>query len=218
MLACFASRSRGNRKWPIWSWIDLVAINNDSYRAHLRRARYLQQYNHGEGSKEDVAIALKLAKDDPDVIIVAAQAAMLEDKLDEGQALLARGLKLYPKNVSMYRQWAGLKSTQNKLGEAEAEVEKGIKLLPGNPEMLWILCNIQLQKRDLRRGRGYARKAAEDEFSEGAPRLDGCSHLPLRIAVARGGEAFRIASSADGPNAGAYQAKSTLIRPPVTAS
>lgn len=134
----------------------LVSVNKGSWRAHLQRARYWQQYAKGasakEGlakSKDDLAIALKLAPDEPDVILVAAQSAMINDKYDDSEALLKRGLKLYPKNVNMYRQWAVLKSSENKLGEAQVQVEKGLELLKDNPDLLWILSEIKLQQRDV---------------------------------------------------------------------
>ena len=95
---------------------------------------------------------------------------MIDNKLDEAQTLLARGLKLFPKNVNMYRQWAVLKSNQNKLGEAAAEVEKGMKLLPGNSEMLWILCEIELEKRDLPAARATLATLAKSNFRK--PLLD----------------------------------------------
>ena len=129
----------------------LVAVNKDSFRAHLLRARYLQQYARSTGSKDDLAIALKLAPDDPDVILVAAESALIDKKLDESEALLRRGLKLYPKIVNMYRQWAVLKTGEGKPAEAAAVIEQGLeeKLLPGNPELLWFLCDVKLQQRDL---------------------------------------------------------------------
>ena len=126
----------------------LTVVNKDSYRAHLQRARYLQQYAKGVGSETDLEVALKLAPNDPDVILIAAQAALIDSKFADCPTLLTRGLKLYPKNVAMYRQWAVLKSTENKLNEAVDEVQKGLKLLPGNPDMLWILCEVEL-KHDL---------------------------------------------------------------------
>ena len=106
----------------------LVAANKDSFKPICSVPAICSSTRKATGSKEDLAVALKLAPDDPDVILVAAQAAMIDKKLDDSQALLTRGLKLYPKNVNMYRQWAVLKSTENKLGEAAAEVEKGLKL------------------------------------------------------------------------------------------
>ncbi len=134
----------------------MIKMNKNSWQARLRRARYLQQYSRGEKAsagkakeKDDLAVALKLAPNEPDVILVAAQSAMTDNRYDESQSLLERGIKLYPKNVSMYRQWAVLKSTENKLGEAEAEVEQGMKVLPDNPDMLWILCEIKLQQHDI---------------------------------------------------------------------
>ncbi|HEX3997312.1 MAG TPA: tetratricopeptide repeat protein [Pirellulales bacterium] len=132
----------------------LVAANKDSYRAHLQRARYWQQYAKGSAAKiaaakKDLEAALKLAPNDPDVILVAAQSAIIEKKFDECQAILNRGLELYPTNVSMYRQWAILKSTEGKLGDAATQVEAGLKRMPDNPELLWMLCEIKLQQRDV---------------------------------------------------------------------
>jgi cellulose synthase operon protein C len=130
----------------------LVAANKDSFRAHLLRASYLQQYAHGTGSKKDLAIALNLAPDDAEVILVAAQDAMMDGKFEQCQSLLTHGLKLFPKNVNMYRQWAVLKSNENKLGEAVAEIKQGLIVLPENPDLLWMLCEVEL-KHDLRAAR-----------------------------------------------------------------
>ena len=142
----------------------LVAVNKDSFKAHLARGEYLYKYADSESTKQDkrkaaareeLAAAEKLAPDDSSVILfgaqlaAGAQVAQQDKDFERAEKLLVRGLKLYPKNVEMYRQWAILNVDQNKFPEAQKKIEDGLKLMPNDLRLLWFLTEVKLQQRDL---------------------------------------------------------------------
>ncbi len=99
----------------------------------------------------ELAEAVKLAPEEADVILAAADSARRVDKdYKKCKTLVQHGLDLFPKNVEMYRQWAMLKSDQGKMADALKQIEQGLKLLPRDPNLLLILAEIQMQQGDLK--------------------------------------------------------------------
>src|SRR4029077_13114006 len=110
--------------------------------------------------KDELATAVKLAPEEADVILAAADYARRVDKeYDKCEKLVRRGLTLFPKNVEMYRQWAMLKADQGKMPEARKQIEEGLspKLLPRDPNLLLLLAEIQMQQGDLKTARSTIR-------------------------------------------------------------
>jgi tetratricopeptide (TPR) repeat protein len=137
----------------------LVEVNGDSSKAHLERSKYLFRYQAAENEKTrdewkalghtELAAAQKLAPEDPDVILFAAEvAANIDNNPDKAEKLLAHGIELNSKNVSMYALWANIKKSQNKLDEASKKIEVGIKKAGKVPSLLVELVDVKLQQRD----------------------------------------------------------------------
>ncbi len=141
----------------------LVAVNGDSYKAHLSRAKYLFTFQATENEKTrdewkalghaELATAEKLAPEDPNVILLAAEIAADfdngEERLERAEKLLAHGIELSPKNLDMYLFAAQIKIVQNKLDEAAKKVEEGLKQLPKNRALLEKLVEVKLKQRDI---------------------------------------------------------------------
>lgn len=138
----------------------LVAVNGDSYKAHLARSQYLYTFQAAENEKTrdewralaraELAAAEKLRPEDPDVIQLAAQIATdFDNNPEKAEKLLKHGLELSPKNLGMYLFAVHIKIVQNKLNEAATKVEEGLKQLPKNPSLLERLVEIRLKQRDI---------------------------------------------------------------------
>ncbi len=145
----------------------LVKANDESFKAHLERARYLLMYRSPQAAAKDVERAVTLAPDDADVILIAAASATAAKKYDEAEKLLLRGLKLFPKNVGMYRQWSILKIDQGQIAEARKQVEAGLKQQPKEANLLWILTELKVQQKDHAGVRETLKLLAELDYNKG---------------------------------------------------
>ncbi|HEV2971801.1 MAG TPA: tetratricopeptide repeat protein [Pirellulales bacterium] len=153
----------------------LVKVNKDSFKAHLYRARYLQQYLYLERapaakeamlkeSNAELASAIKLAPEDADVILAAAKTTINDKDYKKSEQWLVRGLELFPKKVDMYRVWAALMLEQDRAADARKQIEQGLKVLPNNLDLLWILAEIEMQQRDLEATRGTLKALGNLKF------------------------------------------------------
>ncbi len=147
----------------------LVQVNPDSATAHLARASYLLQYQERDEQKkadrkqlarDELAQAEKISADDPQVIVFGAILARDDKDYAKAEKILLRGLKIYPKNVAMYRQWAIVNVDQKKSDEARKKIDEGLKILPDDIELLWLLVEVQLQQQNLDGARATVKKLA----------------------------------------------------------
>ncbi len=127
----------------------LVNANEKSYQAHLERARYLMQYKSPTDGEKDIKYARELAPDAVEPILAAAETALLKRDYKEATPLLEKGLKLFPKNVAMYRLWAMLHIDQNQPALARPALNEAVKLQPKELDLHWILLEVELQQKDL---------------------------------------------------------------------
>ncbi|HEV3417022.1 MAG TPA: tetratricopeptide repeat protein, partial [Pirellulales bacterium] len=144
----------------------LVTVNKDSFKAHLYRAVYcFQRYlNLAENSpakepmlataKDEMALAVKLSPEDADVILWAAEMAMVDKDYKKSEQWLIRGLELFPKNVQMYLAVKTLMLNQDRVADARKQIEQGLKNLPKNAELLLALADIEMQQHDFDGARG----------------------------------------------------------------
>lgn len=136
----------------------LVAVNNNSGTAHLARASYLFKYGGADPikreerkklAKEELAQAEKIAPEEPKVIIFASMIAHDDKNYAKAEQILLRGLKLFPKDVGMYRQWAIIKVDEKKIDEARQKIAEGLKNLPDDQDLLWLSAEVDLQEHRL---------------------------------------------------------------------
>jgi tetratricopeptide (TPR) repeat protein len=128
---------------------DLVANNAYSFRAFLARADYFKEIKEPKPAGLAIDNAQKLAPDESDVILAAAELKLASPhsanvELKETRALLQHGLQLYPQNVRMYLLMAQLEEQSHHQPEAIAVLRQGAKAIPGNPNLLWSLADLLL--------------------------------------------------------------------------
>ena len=118
-----------------------------SFRAYLERAVYRQQFKQ-QGVAEDVAAALKLAPEEADTLIAAAEVAGEAKDLERARGLLEKGVKRYPKDVRLYMLLARNSQQAGKAESARKWLEAGVAARPDATELRWVLAEQLLQAAD----------------------------------------------------------------------
>ncbi|MFV2066833.1 MAG: tetratricopeptide repeat protein [Pirellulales bacterium] len=145
----------------------MIEANPESAVAYLERARFRRKNVHPKGgtdqdrteaqeeafrlAREDVAKALSLEATDADVLIEAADVAMLgkEKNLDAAAKYLETGVREHPKDSRMYQRMADLARQRRDLDAALAHISEGLEYIPNDPLLLSYKADIQLQQNDL---------------------------------------------------------------------
>ncbi len=138
----------------------LVVKNDNSFRAHLTRWRYLMRsaplarwrsaIESGplanarnneksdrdlrsalEKARQDIDRAIALAPDKADVLLAAAEFEQAVNNSGKARKHLQRGLALHPHHPRMYQALATLELRAGKPGEAVACLRRGVKALTG---------------------------------------------------------------------------------------
>jgi len=130
----------------------MVALNDQSARAHLSRARYWLAAGGERAARrranEDLEAALRLAPEDAEVILAASEAAIEAQDFDQARTLLDGGLEKHPDNPDLYRVRSVLAQRQGKAEEALALIREGLKRVPDNPVLLRRRAELELQRGD----------------------------------------------------------------------
>lgn len=116
----------------------MIAANPESGQAIITRWRYRRSYGL-EADVNDVARALKLAPDDSDVLMAAAEVALSKKDMTGALKYLERGMERKPNDSAFYRYIASLQLNDNHPEKAEEVLRQGIARLPGRPELLFQL-------------------------------------------------------------------------------
>jgi tetratricopeptide (TPR) repeat protein len=129
----------------------LVAHNADSYQAHLARWRYRKEFGglkkdpaRRRDAARDVAEAQKLAPDEPEVLVAAAELAELDGRTDQAVEGLKRGLEQRPEEARLYRAWAALEMQAGRRKGAIDCLRQAVKKVPAHAqfEFTWALTNL----------------------------------------------------------------------------
>jgi tetratricopeptide (TPR) repeat protein len=115
------------------------------FRAEL----FLDKYDPGH-AEELLTQALKLAPDDPDVLVGMAR-VKLEQTLDfdAADALVAKALEKNPVHAGAHAVAAGLRLRDMEIAAAENEIAKGLAASPGNLELLSMRATARFLAEDL---------------------------------------------------------------------
>jgi cellulose synthase operon protein C len=133
----------------------LVKINPKSAKAHYYRASYLASpavHRNDEAVKE-AFLALDLAPDDTDILLLVAGCYMAEKKFDKARECLARGIKLHPTEVGMYKALSELEQRAGNRDEALAVLQRGIKATDRNSDLMWYTANMLVDANKLAESR-----------------------------------------------------------------
>src|SRR5262245_1476478 len=87
---------------------EMIAANDKSFQAYLTRANYRRKFGSFEGWQEDVTQAQKLAPDETNVLIAAAELAQVRNDLDQARTLLKKALEREPKRPGLYSALSGV--------------------------------------------------------------------------------------------------------------
>jgi tetratricopeptide (TPR) repeat protein len=114
---------------------NMIAANAQSWLAYLTRARF----HFGRGAlpacDADIAQASQLAPEEPQVLLAAAEIALVRGNLPAARQAVTRGLALDPKNGRLYRSLAALELRSGHPSEAAACLRRGIDQLPESVEL-----------------------------------------------------------------------------------
>lgn len=149
----------------------LVESNPESCQAHLARWRYRKQWAGIEEARNtaavNVATALRLAPDEADVLLAAAELAQVQKDLDAARKHLQQGRHLYPHDARMHRELALLELRQGRRSEAIVCLREGARSLSGQAqsELLWTLGNILIDGGELKQARSVVAQMAKGRAS-----------------------------------------------------
>lgn len=123
----------------------MIEANPNSGQAYLEKWRY-----HGPTAEDqDVARALELEPDDPDVLLAAAQAATRRNDRAEARRLLDHGLERNPQNPAFHALLASVLAQDNQLDQAEAALRRGIEAIPTDPQLPFLLADLLISRNKL---------------------------------------------------------------------
>ncbi len=111
----------------------MVELNPNSGLAYLNRYKYYKQFPPPPKESHpasDLQNALKLAPDDAEVLLAAANNALATKKLDDARMLIQKGFDLHPKNSQFAIALANLELAEKHPDRAEAVLRKAYKTKP----------------------------------------------------------------------------------------
>jgi tetratricopeptide (TPR) repeat protein len=148
-------RDRLGRSGEVETTLDkLVKANGQSYQAYLARVQYrLEGTSSTEAlaaARRDMDEAVRLASDEPEVLLRAADlAARLLNDFEAGRKHLQRALGLRPHFIPGYEALAQIELAAGRLDEAVAVFRRGLEKNPDQPELSWHLANLLIQRGQL---------------------------------------------------------------------
>jgi len=128
----------------------MVAVNQDSFDAYLKRAAYYAELEGKESTvrAEDIERAQELAPDEPDVLFSSAQLAIENEEFQKARELLLKTKEMFPDELKVYRGLATLATQENNVEEALEHIAAGLKIEQENIDLLWMRVNLQMQAGD----------------------------------------------------------------------
>jgi tetratricopeptide (TPR) repeat protein len=124
---------------------ELVAKNPDNPDAYLMRFEYRRKFGAAEGTgaadlaarmAADADQALKLAPEHAGALLVGAELAEKDGRIDQARAHLEKGLSLHPQNLRMIRQLAFLEHQTGHMKRALEILQRGVEQYPDDPDLL----------------------------------------------------------------------------------
>ncbi len=113
----------------------MVAANDDSFRAHLARARYRKEHGPAGDWEKDVARARALAPDEPDVLLATAEVAEARNDLAGARAQLQKAAEQHPRHVGLRKALAAAELQAGRPREAVACLKQGLEAVPGETQL-----------------------------------------------------------------------------------
>jgi tetratricopeptide (TPR) repeat protein len=133
----------------------MVAANPQSSQAYLARGR--SHFSHGrqDAAAADIKTAGVLGPQQMEVMLAAADMALLQGKLADAQHYADVCLQVNPKIERLYRSVAMLAVRAGQPAEAAAYLERGLKELPSSTSMRVHLAELLLDQGDAQEARHH---------------------------------------------------------------
>jgi predicted Zn-dependent protease len=109
----------------------LVRANPEDYKAHLARYRFRAAQRDARAG-EDLALAGKLAADEPEVILAVAERAAAHGERDQAQARLRQGVERHPEHEALAKALAELEAAAGRKAEAVAVLSSALDKQPSS--------------------------------------------------------------------------------------
>jgi tetratricopeptide (TPR) repeat protein len=164
----------------------LVSRNGGDWQAllarwHERSPLDLKDPRKRAEAGRDVEEALRLAPEEADVLLAAAELARADGKLDEARAHLRKACGLHPDDRRLYLALADAEYADGKPDRAIASINEGLKALPDHPNLLWMLSNLLIDTGDREKAEHAIARLAKTDT---AP--SGLSYLRARVLLLQG--------------------------------
>ena len=114
----------------------LVKENPDSYQAYLLRRRIRLLLNNEDKPAEldlaekDLQWAMKLAPQEPEVVLAAAASAQQRGHIEDARAQLMRGIAAHPRQAALYKALAQLEILADRPIAAQTVLHQGVRKFP----------------------------------------------------------------------------------------
>jgi tetratricopeptide (TPR) repeat protein len=178
----------------------MVEANPNNYKVHLQRWTY--RLDFGLVKKDtvprygaDVDEALRLAPDDADTLMAAAEREWRAERADTARPFLKRGLEAFPTDPRFYVSMAELEVDAHEYTAAEEALRKGVEAVPASSRfvVLWKLANLLVDENEQAsmNEAELARLQAEfdrimKKLAAANPPLGSADYLQGRLRLARG--------------------------------
>lgn len=158
--------------------LKLVSANPDDSLARVVRARYLLRNAGRIEARTDIEAALKLAPNDIDVLLTAADVFNLPATREQARGYLEQARSRYPERE---RVWAALAAFELEVGRRREAVEflrKGLEVNPASRDLQWDLANVFIDLGDSTAARGLIVELEKTRLPTG-----GLDYLHARLSL-----------------------------------
>jgi tetratricopeptide (TPR) repeat protein len=164
----------------------LVSRNGGDWRAFLDRWHQHNPLEMKDPKKRaeaghDVEEALRLAPEEVDVLLAAAELARAGGQFDEARAYLRKGCGLHADDERLYLALSDLDFAQGKPREAVERIQEGLKALPDRPNLLWMLANLQVDTGEREKAEQTIAKLTKTDLA-----ASGLAYLRARVLLLQG--------------------------------
>jgi predicted Zn-dependent protease len=139
----------------------MVAANPSSATAHLGRHHHLRSQARDADAARDLEIARKLAPDDADVLLAAAQWAQAKGDAAQARQLLASAAAKYPGNETLVKELASLEIRQGRRDAALKVIDDGLKARADSSKGESLSGELQVYRADLLIDAGRVKEAGD---------------------------------------------------------
>ena len=124
----------------------MIDANPKAVRAYVLRGNFRTRRGSIAKASEDAVVALQIAPDDAEVLLLAAQCARADQRFDEARDYLRRGLELHPRELRMHMTLAEVELRSGHRDDAIACLRRGLEALPNHTDLLWNLADLLVEE------------------------------------------------------------------------